>query len=131
MRLSRKNRNEISDTTIRKSDVKKLKVGDKVLLKCTVFKGKHKIEDMWENTIYEVVKQPIVKMPVFKVESMEGDSNMKVVHWNLLLPLFSDPSDHSNISNTESVVDQTVCKHALSNCSGCSYQSCAGQECLQ
>ena len=39
---------------------------------------------MWKNTIYEAVRQPIGKMPVFKIESMEGDSKMKVVHWNLL-----------------------------------------------
>ena len=46
----------------------KLEVGDKVLLKCTAFKGKHKIQDRWKNTIYEVIRQPIGKMPVFKVE---------------------------------------------------------------
>ena len=39
---------------------------------------------------------------------MEGDDKMKVVHQNLLLPLFSGPSDHTNESDTESVVDQTV-----------------------
>ena len=33
-----------------------LNVGDKVLLKCTAFKGKHKIQDRWDNIIYEVVK---------------------------------------------------------------------------
>ena len=60
------------------------------------------------NTIYEVVKQPIGKMPAFKVESMEGDGKTKVVHQNLLLLLFSNPSDHTNMSDTESVVDQTV-----------------------
>ena len=43
----------------------KLMVGDKVLLKYTAFKGKHKIQDWWENTIYEVVGQPIGKTPVF------------------------------------------------------------------
>ena len=47
-------------------------------------------------------------MPVFKVEWMQGDGKTKVVHWNLLLPLFSDPSDHTNTLDTESVVDQTV-----------------------
>ena len=36
----------------------KLRVGDKVLLKCTAFKGKHKIQDQWENTIYKVIEQP-------------------------------------------------------------------------
>ena len=91
----------------------KLEVGDKVLLKCTAFKGKHKIQDRWKNTIYEVVKQPIHKMAVFKIESMEGDGKMKVVHQNVLLPLFSDPSDHTNTSDTESVVDQTVNMHGV------------------
>ena len=52
-------------------------------------------------------------MPVFKIESMEGDSKTKMVHWNLLLPLFSDPSDHTNTSDTESVVDQTVSTHGV------------------
>ena len=28
--------------------------GDKVLLRCTAFKGKCKIQDHWENNIYEV-----------------------------------------------------------------------------
>ena len=39
---------------------------------------------------------------------MEGDSKMKVVHWNLFLSLFSDPSDHTNDLDTESMVNQTV-----------------------
>ena len=30
-----------------------------------------------------------------------------------MLPLFSDPSDHTNTSDTESVVDQTVNMHGL------------------
>ena len=85
-----------------------MKVGDKVLLKCTAFKGKHKIQDGWENTIYEVTEQPLDKIPVFQIKSMEGDDKMKVVHRNLLLPLFSDPSDHTSKSDTKSVVDQTV-----------------------
>ena len=39
---------------------------------------------------------------------MEGDDKTKVVHRNLLLPLFSDPSDQTSKSDTKSVVDQTV-----------------------
>ena len=42
------------------------------------------------STIYEVVEQPLGNLPVFKIQSMEGD-DMKVVHKNLLLTLFSDP----------------------------------------
>ena len=44
---------------------------------------------------------------------MEGDGKMKVVHWNLLPPLFSDPSDHTNKLDTESMVDQTVKTHEV------------------
>ena len=44
---------------------------------------------------------------------MEGDGKMKVVHQNLLLPLFSDPSDHTNTLDTKSMVDQTVDMHGV------------------
>ena len=85
-----------------------LKVGEKVLLKCTAFKSKHKIQDRWENNIYKVTEQPLGKIPVFKIKSMEGDDKMKLVHRNILLLLFSDPSDQTNESDTKSMVDQTV-----------------------
>ena len=47
----------------------KLMIGDKVLLQHTAYKGKHKIQDHWEDTIYEVVEQPFENMPVFKIKS--------------------------------------------------------------
>ena len=86
----------------------KLMVGAKVLLRCTAFKGKHKIQDRWENTIYEVVEQPLGKLPVFKIQSMGGDDKEKVVHRNLLLPLFSDPSDRTSEQENKSLVDPQV-----------------------
>ena len=46
----------------------KLMIGDMVLLRCTAYKGKHKIQDQWENTVYEVVEQPFKNMPVFKIK---------------------------------------------------------------
>ena len=52
-----------------------LMVGDKVLLRCTAFKGKHKIQDQWEHIIYEVVEHPFGKIPVFKIKSMEGEDS--------------------------------------------------------
>ena len=85
-----------------------MKVGDKVFLKHTAFKCKHKIQDRWENAIYEVVEQTLGNIPVFKIKSMEGEDKMKVVHRNLLLPLFSDPSDHTSELDTKSVIDQIV-----------------------
>ena len=38
---------------------------------------------------------------------------MKVVHWNLLLTLFSDPSDQTNELYSESMVNQTVDTHGV------------------
>ena len=52
-------------------------------------------------------------MPVFKIKSTEGDDKMKVVHWNLLLPLFFFPLDHTNVLDTESMVDQNVNAHGV------------------
>ena len=39
---------------------------------------------------------------------MEGDDKTNVLDRNLLLPLFSDPSDQTSRSDNKSVVDQTV-----------------------
>ena len=47
----------------------KLMISDKVLLRLTAYKGKHRIQDYWEDTIYEVVDQPFKNMPVFKIKS--------------------------------------------------------------
>ena len=43
----------------------------------------------------KIMKQPIGKMPVIKIKSTEVDDKMKVVHHNLLLPLFVNPSDYN------------------------------------
>ena len=80
-------------------------VGNKVLLRCTALKGKHKIQDHWEHTIYEVVEQPLDKIPVYKIKSIEGDDKVKIVHRNLLLPLFSDPSDQTSEQDSKSLID--------------------------
>ena len=61
-------------------------------------------------TNYKVIEQPIGKMSVFKIKSMEGDDKIKVVHWNLLLPLFSY---HTNVLDMESMADQTVNAHGI------------------
>ena len=44
-------------------------VGDTIFLQCTAYKVKHKIQDQWENTIYEVIEQPFKNVPVFKIKS--------------------------------------------------------------
>ena len=77
-----------------------LRVGDQVLLKKTAFKGKHKIQGHWEDTVYHVVGQPYYGMPVFRITPVAGGGKVRVVHWNLLLPfggnIEGDPGNEEN-----------------------------------
>ena len=76
------------------------------LLRCTAYKGKHKIQDHWDDTIYEIVEQPFKNMPVFKNQIMGSDDRVKMVHRNLLLPLLSDPLDHAGeLDNSRSLAN--------------------------
>ena len=63
-----------------------LDVGDLVLVKQTVWKGRYKIQDRWESGEYQVVGQPTPGVPVYTVKRIAGDKT-KVLHRNLLLPL--------------------------------------------
>ena len=63
-----------------------LAVGDLVLVKQTAWKGRHKIQDRWEDEEYQVVDQPTPGVPVYAVKSIAGD-RPRVLHRNLLLPL--------------------------------------------
>ena len=57
-----------------------------VLLKRTAFKGKHEIQDHWEDTIYHVEGQPYVGLPVLRNVPVAGEGKVKIVYQNLLLP---------------------------------------------
>ena len=63
-----------------------LSVGDLVLVKQTAWKGRHKIQDKWEDREYQVVDHPTPGIPVYTVKSLTG-CQTKVLHKNLLLPL--------------------------------------------
>ena len=60
-----------------------MSVGD--LVKQTAWKGRHKIQDRWEDREYQVVDQPTPGIPVYTVKSLSGIQT-KVLHRNLLLP---------------------------------------------
>ena len=49
-----------------------LEIGDLVLVKHTASKGRHKIQDKWENEEYQVVGQPTPGVPVYTVECCRG-----------------------------------------------------------
>ena len=59
-----------------------LSVGDLVLVKQTAWKGRHKIQDRWEDREYQVVDQPTPGIPVYTVKSLAGGQT-KVLHRNL------------------------------------------------
>ena len=81
-------------------------ISDTVLLQHTAYKGKHKIQVWWEDTIYEDVEQPFKNVPVFKIKPQGGDDRVKIVHRNLLLPLLSNPLDYAGEpDNSRSLVD--------------------------
>ena len=63
-----------------------LDIGDLVLVKQTAWKGRHKIQDCWEEEEYQVVDQPTPGVPVYVVKSIVG-GRPRVLHRNLLLPL--------------------------------------------
>ena len=51
------------------------------------FKGKHKIQDRWENHIYEVLESCHSSPLVFRVRKEDGTGKIRILHRNLLLPL--------------------------------------------
>ena len=63
-----------------------LDVGDLVLVKQTAWKGRHKIQDCWEEEEYQVVDHPTPGAPVYVVKCIAG-GRPRVLHRNLLLPL--------------------------------------------
>ena len=69
-----------------KAKAAKLNVGDQVLVKIMKFEGKHKISDKFEEDIYEVIQQPRVDIPVFKLRSLKSKRE-KTLHRNHLRPV--------------------------------------------
>ena len=65
-----------------------LKVGDVVVPRQKSFRGKAKIQDRWDSTLYEIIEIPYPDMPVFKIRP-HGDPEAKprILHWNLLQPI--------------------------------------------
>lgn len=64
-----------------------VEVGDRVLVRNVAFKGKHKLADIWQETVNEVVDQPHVGIPVFRVRPEGGSGQGILRHRNLLLPI--------------------------------------------
>ena len=84
-----------------------LETGDFVLVKKFGFRGKHKIQDRWENQVYEVL-EPYHSSPlVFRIRKEDGTGNIRVVHRNLLLPFRSRILDEDTIPYSPDPVDDS------------------------
>ena len=66
----------------------KLESGNHVLVSKKAFKGKHKVQDMWENVYYQVVDWA-KGLPAYKIQyaNAEGVSKVCVLHYSMLFPL--------------------------------------------
>ena len=80
----------------------KLETGDLVLVHQQGFRGKHKIQDRWENKPYVVIDRPYPDMPVYKVQLEDGDGKPEVLHRNLLFPLLSRKMKMNDADNKSS-----------------------------
>ncbi|KAI4881791.1 hypothetical protein NFI96_002236, partial [Prochilodus magdalenae] len=86
-----------------------LNVGDRVLVANKGERGKRKLADRWEPTVYTVV----ARNPQTHTYKLQGESgNMKVVHRNLLLDVSYLPF---SLSDDESEVNSTGGSESLEN----------------
>ena len=67
-----------------------LEVGDMVLVCVTTFKGRHKMQNRWENREYVVEKWPYPDLPVYVVCPRDGEGHSQTLHRNYLLPISSN-----------------------------------------
>jgi hypothetical protein len=65
--------------------------GDRVLVRNVGLKGKCKLADRWSKTIYIVVDQPNLDLPIFQVKPEDSDDAPKLLHRNMLLPFMGLP----------------------------------------
>ncbi|XP_076729357.1 uncharacterized protein LOC143412473 [Maylandia zebra] len=62
-----------------------LNVGDRVLVRNVRLRGKHKLADKWESSVYIVVKKAGT-LPVYTVRPEGQDKPLRTLHRDLLLP---------------------------------------------
>ena len=61
-----------------------------VLVHVIAFKGRHKMQDRWENREYVVEKWPYPDLPVYVVHPRDGEGCSQTLHRNYLLPISSN-----------------------------------------
>ena len=85
----------------RKAKHVQLDPGDLVLVRVVAHKGRHKIQNKWEDQEYVIVSQPNLDIPVYKVKPTTGEGRIRTLHRNLLLPLGTSIDKEENYSDSE------------------------------
>uniref|UniRef100_A0A3P9JPF0 Gypsy retrotransposon integrase-like protein 1 n=1 Tax=Oryzias latipes TaxID=8090 RepID=A0A3P9JPF0_ORYLA len=62
-----------------------LDIGDRVLVRNVRLRGKHKLQDKWEQGVYKVIKRA-GELPVYTVQPENHDGPSRTLHRDLLLP---------------------------------------------
>ena len=91
----------------RKGRAAALEVRDMVLVHVTAFKGRHKMQDRWENREYVVEKWPYPNLPVYVVHPRDGEGHSQTLHRNYLLPISSNMEQDETDGSEDRVENNT------------------------
>ena len=69
-----------------------LDIGVRFLIRKVGLKGKNKLADKWDRHSYIIIGRPDESIPVYRVQRESGDSSVKTLHRNMLLPFSAIPS---------------------------------------
>ena len=70
-----------------------LGMGDRLLIRKVGLKDKNKLADRWDKHYYIVIEVPNEDVPVYRVQCESGDSTVKTLQRNMLLPFSAIPSN--------------------------------------
>ncbi|KAL6488151.1 hypothetical protein MHYP_G00047770 [Metynnis hypsauchen] len=87
-----------------------LDVGDRVLVRNVCLRGKHKLADKWEETVYVVVSQKS-DLPVYSVKPENKDGPLRTLHRDLLLPCGFLPVSNEEPSTVPKPRRPSTCQH--------------------
>ena len=82
------------------------------LLRGQPLRGKHKIQDHLEKTIYHVDGQPYVELQVFRITLVAWEGKVKIVCQNLLIPLGGNIEENSENEGNQQGVNKPPHWHA-------------------
>ena len=94
-----------------------------VLVCVTAFKGRHKMQDRWENREYVVEKRPYPNLPGYVVCLRDGEGHSQTLHRNYLLPTISSNMGQDETDGVEDRVENNTSPTPVPSVSGSTQNS--------